>query len=723
MLVLLLHVLLVRASAAEGPAGVVAGTVTDASGAVVPRAAVDLIGSGLARATVSDATGQFAFADVRPGAYRLIVTVPGFAPSQRDPVAVGPGETVDASVTLEVGHAEAAVVITASSTPQGVQDVQASAEIVTAEDLRAYPGNNVTEALKLVSGVDARSSGANASVSIRGFSASGGAAVLLLSDGLRRTGKYGATNLNLLELESVDRVEVVRGPMSALYGADATGGVVNVISRPIRRSSTPTGSARIQAGGMSGGQRATLVEGASIEFGARATGHRVSVEQRNRGLFRFDPSTAGAADLSRIDETFVGYQGDASLPGFRSLRWDAEVVNQDDTGPGLLAASPPARPAPEPYRIREQEQRYFGALHFAGVAGPGALQIDAAFGRSAGETTRSYPAIERTRFGQLQAQARYYLRARAHAVVLGSGLLRDAISISNFLSTSPVRTNPSLFAQDEWRLGAGVSLLAGVRADRFTDFGQVVTPRGSLLLKRGHWSLRGGYGQAFRAPSVTEQYSSFLRGRFLITGNPDLVPERNRTWEVAAAWRRQSFDAEVTWFDSRVDNLIQSISQPRQPQDPSSVSLRSVYANVAAARLRGVEAASTWRATSWLVVTGGWDYLDAVDRTTGARLTGRARANARGALRVERGRWRIDLRGRQYIGFYAADPNTRTGPAFETNYGTADMKVELKLTPMLSVSGGVDNVRNRRQPVNFSSTGAILEPPARYGYVGARLGF
>ena len=206
--------------------------------------------------------------------------------------------------------------VTASTRPQEVRYVQASAQVVTSEDLRAYAGNSVTEGLKLVAGVDARSSGANSSISIRGFTASGGSSVLVLADGLRRTAKYGSTNLNLFELEDVDRVEVIRGPMSALYGADATGGVVNVISRPIRRGDRPTGSVRMQAGGMTDGQRATFVEGASLEFGTGAAGHRVSIEQRNRDLFRFDEATP-TADLSKVNETFIGYQGEAALAGFR----------------------------------------------------------------------------------------------------------------------------------------------------------------------------------------------------------------------------------------------------------------------------------------------------------------------------------------------------------------------------------------------------------------------
>lgn len=723
LLVLLFPFLLLGTPApllAQSPGGSVAGVVSDQSGGVVRRAAVDLIAeSGLSRTTIADDDGRYEFRAVPPGRYRLVAIYEGFAPLIKEDVDVG-DSAVDVPLGLQLGRAEATVMVTASTRPQEIRDVQASAQVVSSDELRAFAGNSVTEGLKLAAGVDARSSGANSSVSIRGFTSSGG--LLILADGLRRTAKYGSTNLNLFELEAVDRVEIIRGPMSALHGADATGGVINVVSRPIRRSATPTGSARFQTGSMTDGQRPTFVEGASMEFGTGDTGHRISVEQRNRGLFRVDPATI-TADLNRVNQTFIDYQGEATLPAFRSLRWSLEAVRQGDTGPGLLAAAPPTRPTAQPFEVREQEQRYFGALHYAGTMGRGALQIDAGYGRSNGETTRSYPTIEATRFGQTQAQGRYYIAAGPHSLVIGAGLIRDAISISNFLSTSPTRTNTSLLVQDEWRLTPHLNLLIGLRGDHFTDFGSVATPRGSLLFKRGSLNLRAGYGQAYRAPTVTEQYSSFLRGRFLITGNPGLKPEINHTWEVAASLRRGGVQTEAVYFDSHVDDLIQSVTQPRQAQDPASVSLRSVYSNVATARLRGVELTSTWQASRLLALTGAWDYLDATDRSTGARLTARARSNARGALRFEYRRWRIDLRGRQYIDFYAADPNSRTGPAFNSDYGTVDFKAEFKLSSTVSLSAGLDNVRSRRQPINFSSMGAIIEPPARYGYAGARVGF
>jgi outer membrane cobalamin receptor len=123
------------------------------------------------------------------------------------------------------------VVITASNRAQPIADVQAAVQVISQQELQRYAGTSLTEALMLAAGVDARPNGANSTLAIRGIITNAGSPVLLLVDGLRRTAKYGGTNLNLIAIEDVERIEVVRGPMSALYGADATGGVVNIITR------------------------------------------------------------------------------------------------------------------------------------------------------------------------------------------------------------------------------------------------------------------------------------------------------------------------------------------------------------------------------------------------------------------------------------------------------------------------------------------------------------
>jgi len=613
------------------------------------------------------------------------------------------------------------VFVTATSRPEKILDVQASVQVVTPRDLEAFPGTSVTEALKLAVGVDARPYGANSSIAIRGFISGAGSPILVLVDGMRRPSKYGLTNLNLYELENVDRIEIVRGPMSALYGADAMGGVINIITRSPLADTGTSGNVRGLAGVTDDSQRDTYYGGGTVAFGTDSVRHRVSAEYRTREAFRYDKS-AYLADLGDIDQVFATYDGAATIAPGHALRWTLEYLDQNDTSPGLLAAAPPTRPTPLQYEGYEKEKRWFGGLHYAGAAGPGLLDVDLSYSNSDGSTTRSFPNVETSEFRQGQLLARYTMDLGSNVLVAGAGAIRDDIDVS-INSQAAVRTNAFAFVQDEWTFAPQWRVLGGLRYDSFTDFGSVVTPRVSIAYSPSPWMVRAGYGTGYRAPSVLEQYSTFLRGRFLIVGDPDLQPEETKSWEIAASWSSAAISAEVIYFDNEVTNLIQTVSRPRESGDPAQVQSRSQYANVANATLRGVETNATWRFAPDWALYGAWEYLSAVDTDTGARLTQRARQVWRGSLRYESGPWRADLLARYYVDFYNSNPLVRGSPAYNTDYGTTDIKFDYLPAPGWTLSAGVQNIFDRAQPVNWNSTGAVMDPPARFIYGNVRYAF
>lgn len=610
------------------------------------------------------------------------------------------------------------IVVTASTRAQPIADVQAAVQVISQRELQSYAGTSLTEALQLATGVDARANGANSTLAIRGIITNAGSPVLVLVDGLRRTAKYAGTNLNLIALEDVERIEIVRGPMSALYGADATGGVVNIITKPVAQAREGSGSVRATFGQVQGGQRETATAGGTLNFGLAGARHRVSLEVRDRGLFRYDP-TAVTADLGNIDETFASYSGEFAFTPDHHLGWAAEYMSQRDTSPGLLAAAPPTRPTATTFEGYEEERRTFHALRWRGALGPGQLMADVSSGRSVATTTRAFPTLETTDYRQQQAQVRYALELGPHALVAGAGRATDDLDIS-ITSQRTERTNDHALLQDEWRIGGGFKLLGGARHDRFSDFGSVTTPRVALSWTGGAWTVRLGHGEAFRAPSVLEQYSRFFRGRFLIIGDPSLQPEENRTDEVALAWHGSAGSVELTVFDSHIDNLIQSVTRPREASDPATVLSRSQYANVAQARIKGAELQGHWRLLPALSAQWGGDYLDAKDTTTGARLTQRARWLGRLGLRYTEGPVAVELRTRQYRNYWNADPNVRGSAPFASRYGTADLRVDWAVVPGLTWALGIDNLEGRRQPINWSNTGATMDPPGRFVYLNGR---
>ena len=321
--------------------------------------------------------------------------------------------------------------------------------------------------------------------------------------------------------------------------------------------------------------------------------------------------------------------------------------------------------------------------------------------------------------------ARPVRSAPARAVMALCSSRREDLNVS--IVPTPARTtNQHLLLQDEWKLAKDWKLLAGLRYDDFSTFGHATTPRVSLSYAPGPWSLRLGYGEAYRAPSALEQYSRFTRGRFLILGRPDIQPETNKSWELAAAWSGERASAEWVLFQSRVGNLIQTTTSPALAGDPAGVTTRSTYSNVGRARLRGSELAGQWRASPNWSVTGGWDHLDAIDAVTGARLTQRARNTFRVGSRWASGPWRVDVMGRYLKGYYASvavTPPAATPAPVNTNFGTFDVKLAYAVGKTWTLAVGIDNLTDRRQPANYSATGSVQDPPGRLLYVTAAARF
>ncbi len=608
---------------------------------------------------------------------------------------------------------EEVVVVTASRRPQAIADVQASVQVVGRAEIERHAGASVTQALSGAVGVDARTSGANSTVTIRGFSSND---TLILFDGLPRPAKYGIANLNLFSVEDVQRIEIVRGPMSALYGANAAGGVVNVITRPPGEG--PDASVAFTWSGTDESERSGFGVSATFRLGDADFGHRVGFDVRSAEPFRF-AANPPVDDLSGINHFSASYAGAMALSGDRRLNWGLEAYSQNDVASGFLAPTPPARPVGEAYDRFERETRFFGHVGFDGTVGPGFLSVDATYSTSDGSTNRSYPLIETTDFNQSLVQARYSLDIGDHALLLGAGFQRDDLSVS-INSRTATRDNWHAFVQDEWKLGAGFTLLAGVRFDDFTLFGSSTNPRLSLGWNgTGGLFARAGYGTAFRAPTAIENYSRFTRGRFIILGSEALVPEETETSEFAFGWRGRRGAVEVTWHQSDVTNLIETF----QPGTSLNGLIISQYRNRATADLSGVEVAVRLRPLDTLVLDGSYEALTAEDGTTGARLTGRYENALRLGVTWDVGPLELSLRHRALLGLWGPNPAIRGSAPFASDYETTDLVVRWAFTDTASLTLGINYLGDELTPANYSATLAIEDPPGRNVFVTLRHSF
>lgn len=599
------------------------------------------------------------------------------------------------------------VVVTATGSESSVRDVQASVEVLDRDHLDRFGGASVGQALKHSIGVSTSVSGATGDVSIRGFNRNH---TLILIDGFRRTNNYGSNNISQISFFDVERIEIVRGPLSSLYGSDALGGVINVITR---HPGVDTGTDVYFRAGAAERGRESFLSGINHRVGDAELGHSFTLEQNYRDRLRHRDSTSD--DFGRLNNWSGSYRGRWTPDSTRSLGWALEAFDRDSRSRSVDAAGP--------YTRFEEEKRHFASLDYRQEIGDGELILRSSAGKSKGSTNRSHPNVETTDFRQYQADAVYQVYPRDdHLVSFGLGGSRDELDVS-INSRKATRNNRFVLIQDQWQVNDNWLVVAGLRHDRYDDFGSTSNPRLSLGWVRGEWSARLGYGSAFRAPSLLEQYSSFTRGRLLIRGNPNLKPEQSKTWE---GMLRREFGAghvELTLHRNRIKQLIESFTTT-QMVGP----LRVVeYRNIGNASIDGAELLAVWPVNQRWSVTAAVELLDARNADTDDRLTGRAKQTWRLESRYEVGAWAVSARARHLRDYLAVGISAPRGaPPHDSNLTVADLGVQYRHRDGLELFGGVDNVFNRRDPNNFSLTATGTQrndPDARFVFVGARMSF
>lgn len=622
------------------------------------------------------------------------------------------------------------MVVTATGTPQPIEDVQASVQVIDRQELNQHSAHSVTEVLKSATGVQTNNSGATGAVSIRGFNSNQS---LVLINGQRRTNNYSSNNPNQISTFDIERIEIVRGPMSSLYGSDALGGVVNIITR--QPGEDPGISTQVTAGAAREG-RETLQTGLNARFGDSTLGHSLTLEQEQRQPLRHDDSTQD--DAGRLINLSAAYRGRWAPDEVQSLGWAVEIFDRDnDRDAEALVRRPGGGPPvfdSVAYSNYEDEQRNFYGLDYQRLIGAGELKLRSSYGRSSGATNRSFPETlkENTLYKQYQSDAQYSLPLfDSHKLTLGGGYKRDELDVT-INSQSAARDNSFALLQDEWQINEAWTLVAGGRYDRFDDFDNALTPKASLGWSDEGWRARLGYGEGFRAPSLLEQYASFSRGggSSVITGNPELQPEQSKSWELAFGRTLGNLDLDAVLHHSDVDDLINSRLVRSVPIGGGRFRGFYEYENVDKARIRGLELNAKWQASDALTLQAGYDWLDAIDANTDQRLEGRARRTYRlessYALADD---WRFTARARHTGDYLSRKPDCRVNcPLYDTRQTLVDLNISHNLTEQVELFTGIDNVFDQRDPSNYVNNnagtgGGRSDPDARYFYVGSRVEF
>lgn len=553
--------------------------------------------------------------------------------------------------------------VTATRTPQPLTTTLDSVTVISRADIDAAGATDLAQLLRIFANSDIRTTGGAgqpASVFLRGTNSTH---TLFLVDGLRvNSATLGSTSFEAIALDMIERIEIVKGPMSGLYGSDAIGGVVQIFTRgeqkPVLRATAAAGSD--SAGRLSAGF--SVQDGSALldaAFGHRrikdisATRPEVAfgIHDPDRGAHEVTHGNLRAAYTFRNGETL-------SLSAFQS-----DARTDFDSGPG---------------GANRNRQKLAGhQLESKNELSPG-WKSHLRIGRS--EDALTYSGSFTGRFRTVQDQAAWIneLRTIRGFMTVGLEARKEKVSgTDTYVVTT--RETRSVFTGYLERLG-DQQVEFSLRRDEEDQFGARTT--GSFSY--GFWlspALRifAKGGRAFRAPSFADLYLPD-DPMFGPSSNPLLKPERSKSGELGVHWTQGGRTLNLSAFENRIDDLV-SFVFGSGPQ------------NIRRANIRGVEVDATTQLMG-ANIRASITVQRPRDEDTGQRL--RSRAKQFGSVQVDRawGKWSgsvsVIATGDRFDSTNER-PSSRMG-----GYATLDANIRYRVDPRWTVAFGVTNLGDKR---------------------------
>lgn len=494
------------------------------------------------------------------------------------------------------------VLVTANLAPTESEAVGSSVTVITRAEIEARGTTSLPDLLRTVCGADivqGGGPGSAASVFLRGSNSSH---TLVLVDGVRlNTPTTGAVDLADLRVDQVERIEVLRGPQSSLYGSEAMGGVISILTR--RGAPGLQADASVEAGSLGLGRWSVGAGGGGERFDWHLSAGRehldgVSVASEQAGNHEKDAytNTRGAAQIGlrlgeagRLQASWRALDATADLDGFTfgvGPTDDPSFSQNRRAQVGAVELEVPVTP-------------WWRQTVLVGVSDE---QLE---GRDPDTEYNRYDIANRT--SDVLARADLQL-GRLHVLSVGASFERRTGDVrGGFDARADVG---AAFASSQWTWGEVGALTVAVRRDDHSVFGGHTTYRVTGVRRLGETGprLHASWGTGFKAPTFNDLYYPYY-------GNPELRPEESRGWDAGLAWEgaAHGVNADLSYFSSDYDHLIAFDWSTFQAE------------NVARAEVRGWEAQVGAQVNRRLRAKVAYTYTDAEDVATGRPLARRPR--------------------------------------------------------------------------------------------------
>lgn len=572
------------------------------------------------------------------------------------------------------------IVVTASKQEMEIKAEPSAVEVITAEDIQRMAATNVLDALKLANNVDiSGTSMVGNAIRVRGSNTNH---TLILIDGKRVAAEDTLDSenyyrLSQINVNNIERIEIVRGSGSVLYGSEALGGVINIITK------TP-GTPKYTVGLSTGS--ADINNYYNFDFG-----------KMGRWSTSLNMRFSKVRENNHPDASYYNMYGPKQYYDFKAIYdFESKEHNKLDFGfeyqkDKLTDDSVNSR-TKIPYGNSYTNERYGFNLGFTGKSDKNDYMFRFYTYKYTKDSVGSTPndAI----FKNWVIEGRDILFASdAHTVTYGAEYASNSYEGTR-LSASGDKASHSFntyagYIQDSWQLGDNLLLIPAVRYEHNSMFGSAVTPKiGMTYSMTPHTRIKVNYGRGYKAPTISELYMDWSHNAYVhIIGDPELQPEKSVNFDVSIEGEQDKSFAKLTYFKNEVSNLIDY---------RNTVGINYVYQNIGRALLEGVEAEYGYNFDDHWGVKISHNYLSAMDESTNTRLANRAKGTTMLQLTYDDGtenNFSAVLWDKIYSDYYHA--TVRMGNNYNGshhNYSLLGLSLNKKWSKNFTTYAGVDNI-------------------------------
>lgn len=628
------------------------------------------------------------------------------------------------------------LVITGTRSERTVLDTPVRTEVVTANEIEQTHARNLKEALINVPGLQLREIHGKPGYEVwmQGIDAD---RVLVLVDGMPMSATTGsAVDVSQLAVLDIERIEVVKGAVSAQYGSAAMGGVVNVITRGVNKGlkgvfSADAGTYGDQNPSGDKWDAARYSGRAAVSAGNKRWGVRVSGSSQHSDGIDPQPET-WARPGDEYDRSDATVRVDWRPTGNSELSWSGSVFDEHSGSRFSTLPGGTINQGKDEEVRRLRTQLSGDHRDGSGLRGHWALLHE-----QLNDDTSKYSVagtFDRREADISLSQASGHIESAVgekHSVQFGVDLRRETLEqykdgVSELTSNEEFsRKGYELWGQDTWFALDNLEVVTGLRGQRDSDFGTHWAPKINARLGfedgEGFDSfIRAGVGTGYRVPNLKERHYRFDHSQlgYIVNGNPQLDPESSVSYQLGFGGHfEKKVWVEVNGFFNDIDELVQTdIDQAATDARTDSVVVYR-YSNIDQARTWGIESTAGWEIAEGWRISAGYTWTETEDVATGNDLNRRPshqlQASVDGLTGLSGLSW--SLRARNQSSEYADAALDRKS----AGYTSLDLKLNYRLLPELQLYAGVDNLTDSQR--DFSDPDDFQPVAGRFLYTGFSL--